>query len=89
MIPSVAPTSVTLKGRGQTETLEVTEGEEITLDCLVEAAKPVASVIWYKNDRRIALGKLPYNMQYGKCSLLYAVKIIMIKLIFSCVFCKI
>ena len=52
----MAPSSVTLKSREQTETLEVTEGEEVTLDCLVEAAKPVASVIWYKNDRRIALG---------------------------------
>ncbi|XP_018024106.1 nephrin isoform X2 [Hyalella azteca] len=51
----MAPTSVTLKGRGREDMLEVTEGEEVTLECLVEAAKPVASVIWYRNDRRIAL----------------------------------
>ena len=54
---SVAPTRVSLKGRGQEETLEVTEGEQVTLECIVEAAKPVASVVWYKNDRRIALGE--------------------------------
>ena len=53
----MAPTRVSLKSRGQEETLEVTEGEQVTLECLVEAAKPVATVVWYKNDRRIMLGK--------------------------------
>ena len=54
---TVAPTSVTLKGRGRETSLEVPEGEDVTLECLVEASKPVATVVWYKNDRRIAFGK--------------------------------
>lgn len=53
----MAPTSIELLGRGREEVIEVNEGEEITLECQVEDAKPVAMVRWYKNNEEIHLGK--------------------------------
>ncbi|XP_037781127.1 LOW QUALITY PROTEIN: nephrin-like [Penaeus monodon] len=51
----LAPTSIELLGRGREEVIEVNEGEEITLECQVEDAKPVAMVRWYKNNEEIHL----------------------------------
>ncbi|XP_063589610.1 nephrin-like [Penaeus indicus] len=53
----LAPTSIELLGRGREEVIEVNEGEEITLECQVEDAKPVAMVRWYKNNEEIHLAK--------------------------------
>lgn len=53
----MAPASVELLGRGREGVLEVTEGEEVTLECRVEDAKPVAEVMWFKNDQEIHLGE--------------------------------
>ncbi|XP_069173216.1 nephrin isoform X1 [Procambarus clarkii] len=51
----LAPSSVELVGRRPDDILEVSEGEEVTLECKVEDAKPVAEVKWYKNDQEIHL----------------------------------
>lgn len=54
---TVAPAAVELLGRGREGLLEVSEGEEVTLECRVEDAKPVAEVVWFKNDQEIHLGE--------------------------------
>ncbi|XP_042868952.1 nephrin-like isoform X2 [Penaeus japonicus] len=51
----LAPTNIELLGRAREEVIEVNEGEEITLECQVEDAKPVATVRWYKNNEEIHL----------------------------------
>ncbi|XP_050709640.1 nephrin-like [Eriocheir sinensis] len=51
----MAPSAVELLGRGREGLLEVSEGEEVTLECRVEDAKPVAEVMWFKNDQEIHL----------------------------------
>ncbi|XP_071534637.1 nephrin-like isoform X2 [Panulirus ornatus] len=51
----MAPTTVELLGRGREDVIEVREGEEVTLECKVEEAKPVAKVKWYKNEQEIHL----------------------------------
>ena len=53
----MAPSNVELLGRGREGLLEVSEGEEVTLECRVEDAKPVADVVWFKNDQEIHLGE--------------------------------
>ncbi|XP_076060270.1 nephrin-like isoform X4 [Oratosquilla oratoria] len=51
----MAPTNIQILGRGRESEIEVTEGEEVTLECLVENAKPVAQVTWYKNNVMIKI----------------------------------
>ena len=57
----MAPTRVTLLGRRDEEVVEVNEGGVITLECLVQESKPVASVKWYKDNVEINLGEYHFN----------------------------
>ena len=60
----MAPTAVSMVGRRHEEVIEVHEDEEVTLECMVENAKPVAEITWYKNDREIRLGKLDFTTKH-------------------------
>ena len=57
---SVAPTRVSMLGRQGNDVIEVNEGGEVTLECMVENSKPPAIVKWYKHDKEINLGKFVY-----------------------------
>ncbi|EDO63470.1 AGAP010745-PA [Anopheles gambiae str. PEST] len=42
------PTSIQIQGYSQHAKVEVREGEELTLTCVVPNARPAAQIVWYR-----------------------------------------
>lgn len=53
----MAPKEVRLHSAGRKNIIEINEDEEITMQCHVEDAKPVAAITWLENGRKLKLGK--------------------------------
>uniref|UniRef100_A0A182I5V9 Uncharacterized protein n=1 Tax=Anopheles arabiensis TaxID=7173 RepID=A0A182I5V9_ANOAR len=47
-IPKPPPTSIQIQGYSQHAKVEVREGEELTLTCVVPNARPAAQIVWYR-----------------------------------------
>jgi hypothetical protein len=44
------PNAVEITNHPHNSKLEVKEGEDVSLECLVKNAKPAAKIIWYRNN---------------------------------------